>query len=278
MPHSACLLAAAGPGMRCTGPALQHGAAPTAAPARSPASPRAPTTTTRWIMSIYLLVLSIDHVVFRPRHLQPESVGFSVGMLFALPALRMLLLAPLGAYIDFWAFAWCMMLVAVAVIIFFSGSYSDHDHKWVPGARHRCCSAGSGRCIGAARARQHGRRLQPALGWWDDRSNASFAPAISATPADDHCAAGRAGMHSPAAGDPASPRVPCWLGAPGRSASPATTFPHGWPPSCFSSSTPPPPPASAGLGSSSGARIHRRSGSWTWSHARPSRRWSSRRW
>ena len=82
-------------------------------------------------MSIYLLVLSIDHVVFRPRQLEPDTVGYSVGMLFALPTLRMLLAAPLGSYIDVWGFAWNMVLVAMAVIIFFSGSYSDHDHTWV---------------------------------------------------------------------------------------------------------------------------------------------------
>jgi hypothetical protein len=77
-----------------------------------------------WIMSIYLLVLSVDHVVFRPRTLEPDTVGFSVGMLFALPTLRMLLGAPLGSYIDYWSFAWNMLLVAVAVIVFFSGSYA----------------------------------------------------------------------------------------------------------------------------------------------------------
>ena len=31
------------------------------------------------IMSIYLLVLAIDHVMVRPRQLQPDTVGYSVG-------------------------------------------------------------------------------------------------------------------------------------------------------------------------------------------------------
>jgi hypothetical protein len=82
-----------------------------------------------WIMSLYLLVLAVDHVLFRPRTLEPDTVGFSVGMLFALPTLRMLLDAPLGAYIDMLGFTWCMLLVALAVIIFFSGAYTDHSHE-----------------------------------------------------------------------------------------------------------------------------------------------------
>ncbi len=43
-------------------------------------------------------------------------------MLFALPTLRMLLDVPLGAYIDFLGFTINMLLTAIAVIIFFSGS------------------------------------------------------------------------------------------------------------------------------------------------------------
>lgn len=82
-----------------------------------------------WIMSLYLVVLAVDHVLFRPRSLEPDTVGYSVGMLFALPTLRMLLEAPLGAYIDMLGFTWCMALTAVAVIIFFSGAYTDHDHS-----------------------------------------------------------------------------------------------------------------------------------------------------
>jgi hypothetical protein len=71
-----------------------------------------------------LLALSLDHVVFRPRTLGADTVGYSVGMLFALPTLRMLLAAPLGSFLDYWGFAWNMVLVAAAVIIFFSGSYA----------------------------------------------------------------------------------------------------------------------------------------------------------
>jgi hypothetical protein len=81
-----------------------------------------------WIMSVYLLVLAVDHVLIRPRQLGHDTIAYAVGMLFALPTLRLLLDAPLGSYIDFLGFAWCLMLVAVAVIIFFSGAYSDHDH------------------------------------------------------------------------------------------------------------------------------------------------------
>ena len=77
-----------------------------------------------WIMSIFLLALSLDHVLIRPRSLEPDTVGYSVGMLFALPTLRMLLDAPLGSYVDYWSFAWNLVLVAVAVVIFFSGSYA----------------------------------------------------------------------------------------------------------------------------------------------------------
>ena len=139
-----------------------------------------------WVMSTYLVVLSLDHVLVRPRPLEPDTVGYSVsagagrqpgmwlrllasppaaatqprrrcyggsrlqycsnwraaghkgraltccsprsllppqvGMLFALPTLRMLLDVPLGAYMDFLGFTPNMLLVAIAVIIFFSGS------------------------------------------------------------------------------------------------------------------------------------------------------------
>jgi hypothetical protein len=50
-------------------------------------------------------------------------------MLFALPTLRMLMDAPLGSYIDMMCFAWCMVLVALAVVLFFSALYSEHIHQ-----------------------------------------------------------------------------------------------------------------------------------------------------
>jgi hypothetical protein len=97
-----------------------------------------------WIMSVYLLALSIDHMVFRPRRLQPDTVSYSVGMLFALPTMRMLLPTPLGSTIDFVSFFWNMLLVAVAVIIFFSGSYTGElwgGHSWRIGlARKPSCN------------------------------------------------------------------------------------------------------------------------------------------
>lgn len=49
-----------------------------------------------WILSVYLLVLAVDHIIVRRRPLEPDTVGFAVGMLFALPALRLLLAAPFG--------------------------------------------------------------------------------------------------------------------------------------------------------------------------------------
>ncbi len=51
---------------------------------------------TMWALSIYLLVLAVDHVIIRIRPLEADTVGYSVGMLFALPALRLLLPAPFG--------------------------------------------------------------------------------------------------------------------------------------------------------------------------------------
>ncbi len=51
-----------------------------------------------WILSVYLFVLAVDHVIVRRRPLEPDTVGYSVGMLFALPALRLLLEAPLGRW------------------------------------------------------------------------------------------------------------------------------------------------------------------------------------
>jgi hypothetical protein len=62
---------------------------------------------------------------------QPHAGAFplQVGMLFALPTLRMLMDAPLGSYIDMVCFAWCMVLVAIAVVLFFSASYSEHEHQ-----------------------------------------------------------------------------------------------------------------------------------------------------
>jgi hypothetical protein len=32
-----------------------------------------------WVMSTYLVVLSMDHVLIRPRELEPDTVGYSVG-------------------------------------------------------------------------------------------------------------------------------------------------------------------------------------------------------
>jgi hypothetical protein len=57
-------------------------------------------------------------------------------MLFALPTLRMLMDAPLGSYIDLVCFAWCMVLVAIAVVLFFSASYAEHSHKAGPFQRY----------------------------------------------------------------------------------------------------------------------------------------------
>jgi hypothetical protein len=105
-----------------------------------------------WILSIYLLALSIDHVVFRPRSLQPDTVGYSVGMLFALPTMRLLLGAPLGSYIDYCGFAWNMLLVALAVFIFFSGSYAG---GWRLG-----CLRPAWRCL------RLGWHLPLSLTWW----------------------------------------------------------------------------------------------------------------
>ncbi len=52
-----------------------------------------------WILSVYLLVLAVDHVIVRRRPLEPDTVGYAVGMLFALPALRLLLDAPFGRWV-----------------------------------------------------------------------------------------------------------------------------------------------------------------------------------
>jgi hypothetical protein len=52
-----------------------------------------------WLLSAYLFVLAVDHVIVRRRPLQPDTVGFSVGMLFALPALRLLMQAPFGRWV-----------------------------------------------------------------------------------------------------------------------------------------------------------------------------------
>jgi hypothetical protein len=49
-----------------------------------------------WVLSTYLLVLAVDHIIVRRRDLEPDTVGYAVGMLFALPALRLLLSAPFG--------------------------------------------------------------------------------------------------------------------------------------------------------------------------------------
>ena len=57
-------------------------------------------------------------------------------MLFALPTLRMLMDAPLGSYIDLVCFAWCMVLVALAVVLFFSASYADHEHLAPVGVKY----------------------------------------------------------------------------------------------------------------------------------------------
>jgi hypothetical protein len=71
-----------------------------------------------WILSIYLLVLAVDHVIVRRRPLEPDTVGYSVGMLFALPALRLLLYAPFGRWAGrcCWPLCWwrCMTWYAAA--------------------------------------------------------------------------------------------------------------------------------------------------------------------
>jgi hypothetical protein len=52
-----------------------------------------------WFLSVYLFVLAVDHTIVRPRTLGADSIGFAVGMLFALPALRLLLEAPFGRWV-----------------------------------------------------------------------------------------------------------------------------------------------------------------------------------
>ncbi len=49
-----------------------------------------------WILAAYQLVLAADHVIVRRRDLQPDTVGAAVGLVFALPALQLLMDAPLG--------------------------------------------------------------------------------------------------------------------------------------------------------------------------------------
>jgi hypothetical protein len=49
-----------------------------------------------WILAAYQLVLAADHVIVRRRDLQPDTVGAAVGLVFALPALQLLMDAPFG--------------------------------------------------------------------------------------------------------------------------------------------------------------------------------------
>jgi hypothetical protein len=52
-----------------------------------------------WVLSAYQFVLAVDHVIVRRRDLQPDTVGAAVGLVFALPALRLLMDAPFGRYV-----------------------------------------------------------------------------------------------------------------------------------------------------------------------------------
>jgi hypothetical protein len=60
-------------------------------------------------------LVALDHVLLRPREPAPPTVGLSVALLFALPAVRNTQpeVPPIGAAVDVLGFFWNMSLTAL---------------------------------------------------------------------------------------------------------------------------------------------------------------------
>jgi hypothetical protein len=61
------------------------------------------------------LVLALDHAFLRPREPVPPTIGFSIGLLFALPAMRNTQpeVPPIGVAVDVLGFFWNMSITAL---------------------------------------------------------------------------------------------------------------------------------------------------------------------
>jgi hypothetical protein len=70
-----------------------------------------------WVMSLSLFTFVLD-IFWRRRTIDGPGVGFSVSLLFALPAFRNSLSPPggppLGSYLDLGSFFWCLALVSIS--------------------------------------------------------------------------------------------------------------------------------------------------------------------
>ena len=83
-----------------------------------------------WALSASQLVLCIDHLFLRPREALPPTIGFSIALLFALPALRNTQpeVPPIGVIVDVLGFFWNMCIIALSATMFMAAHVGYHKH------------------------------------------------------------------------------------------------------------------------------------------------------
>jgi hypothetical protein len=84
-----------------------------------------------WALSVWTLVIALDHVIIRPREVDPGTIGYTVTLLFALPGMRaaMPFAPPLGSLVDIVGLLWCLILVSLAAVTLMAGFFGQHTHK-----------------------------------------------------------------------------------------------------------------------------------------------------
>jgi hypothetical protein len=84
-----------------------------------------------WALSASQLVLCIDHLFLRPREPLAPTVGFSIGLLFALPAVRNTQpeVPPIGVTVDVLGFFWNMSITALSACMFMAAFAGYHKYK-----------------------------------------------------------------------------------------------------------------------------------------------------
>ncbi len=83
-----------------------------------------------WVLSLWILVIAIDNVLVRPRKVDPDIIGVSVTLLFALPGMRaaMPYAPPIGSLVDVIGLLWCLIIVSIASATLLAGYFGDHKH------------------------------------------------------------------------------------------------------------------------------------------------------
>jgi hypothetical protein len=84
-----------------------------------------------WLLSTFVVVMAIDHVIVRPRQVLPPTIGFTVSMLFALPAVRNTQpgIPNMGCLVDVAGFFWNMAMISVAVLLLLSAFVGQHTSE-----------------------------------------------------------------------------------------------------------------------------------------------------